>query len=192
MGWLQRVVGSGRIVACLALLASCAQIHNEPINQPLVPGARAVGRARQRRRDLLRRHRHRAVVFGRRHARGRLLLWRIDRARSDADAQPADLAARSRRLCHRRIGRIGARRLLRTEEAPGAGRFQATFSAAQRSGGAGHQPQPDQHREGPARRHQRSKQLFALARRQSVRTRDVQEPDASAAPADLDQCVRHL
>ena len=39
MGWLQRVVGSGRIVACFALLASCAQIHNEPINQPLVPGA---------------------------------------------------------------------------------------------------------------------------------------------------------
>ena len=39
MGWLQRVLASGRIVACSALLAACAQIHNEPINQPLVPGA---------------------------------------------------------------------------------------------------------------------------------------------------------
>jgi len=34
-GWLQRRVDVGRIVACSALLAACAQIHNDPINQPL-------------------------------------------------------------------------------------------------------------------------------------------------------------
>ena len=39
MGWLQRVISAGRIVACSALLVACTQIHNEPINQPLVPGA---------------------------------------------------------------------------------------------------------------------------------------------------------
>jgi NTE family protein len=38
-GWLQRFVGAGRIVACCALLVACAGvIHNEPINQPLLPG----------------------------------------------------------------------------------------------------------------------------------------------------------
>jgi NTE family protein len=37
--WLQRFVRSGRIIACSALLVACAQvIHNEPINQPLLPG----------------------------------------------------------------------------------------------------------------------------------------------------------
>ena len=39
-GWLQRFVRAGRIVACSALLVSCAQIHNEPINQPLAAGAK--------------------------------------------------------------------------------------------------------------------------------------------------------
>jgi NTE family protein len=39
VGWLQRVISAGRIVACSALLVACTQIHNEPINQPLVPGA---------------------------------------------------------------------------------------------------------------------------------------------------------
>ena len=38
-GWLQRFVRGGRIVTCSALLVACAQIHNEPINQPLLPGA---------------------------------------------------------------------------------------------------------------------------------------------------------
>ncbi len=32
---LQRLVRAGRVVLCSALLAACAQIHNEPINQPL-------------------------------------------------------------------------------------------------------------------------------------------------------------
>ena len=41
VGWLQRFVRAGRIVVCSALLAACAQIHNEPINQPLLPGAAA-------------------------------------------------------------------------------------------------------------------------------------------------------
>jgi NTE family protein len=39
VGWLQRLVHAGRIVACCALLIACAQIHNDPINQPLLPGA---------------------------------------------------------------------------------------------------------------------------------------------------------
>ena len=30
---------AGRIFVCSGLLASCAQIHNDPINQPLTPGA---------------------------------------------------------------------------------------------------------------------------------------------------------
>jgi len=38
-GWLQRLVGAGRVVACSALLVACTQIiHNEPINQPLTAG----------------------------------------------------------------------------------------------------------------------------------------------------------
>jgi NTE family protein len=41
VGWLQRCVRAGRSLACFALLAACAQIHNEPINQPLLPGAQA-------------------------------------------------------------------------------------------------------------------------------------------------------
>jgi len=33
-------VRAGRVIACASLLVACAQvIHNEPINQPLVPGA---------------------------------------------------------------------------------------------------------------------------------------------------------
>jgi NTE family protein len=39
VGWLQRLVHAGRIVACCALLIACAQVHNDPINQPLLPGA---------------------------------------------------------------------------------------------------------------------------------------------------------
>jgi NTE family protein len=40
VGWRQRLSTAGRIVACSALLVACAQvIHNEPINQPLAPGA---------------------------------------------------------------------------------------------------------------------------------------------------------
>ena len=39
-GWWQRCVRAGRVIACSSLLVACAQvIHNEPINQPLVPGA---------------------------------------------------------------------------------------------------------------------------------------------------------
>ena len=39
----QRAISAGRIVACAALLVGCAQvIHNEPINQPLTAGAKAV------------------------------------------------------------------------------------------------------------------------------------------------------
>ncbi len=33
---LQRLVRAGRVVACSALMVACAQIHNDPINQPLV------------------------------------------------------------------------------------------------------------------------------------------------------------
>jgi NTE family protein len=39
VGWLQRLVHAGRIVACCALLIACTQVHNDPINQPLLPGA---------------------------------------------------------------------------------------------------------------------------------------------------------
>jgi len=38
VGWWQRCVRAGRILVCSALLASCAQIHNDPINQPLALG----------------------------------------------------------------------------------------------------------------------------------------------------------
>jgi NTE family protein len=38
VGWLQRLVSAGRVVACSALLVGCAQIHNDPINQPVPPG----------------------------------------------------------------------------------------------------------------------------------------------------------
>src|SRR5271154_1500340 len=38
VGWLQRLVSAGRVVACSALLVACAQIHNDPINQPVPPG----------------------------------------------------------------------------------------------------------------------------------------------------------
>ena len=38
-GWLQRPVRAAHVIACAALLVSCAQaIHNEPINLPLDPG----------------------------------------------------------------------------------------------------------------------------------------------------------
>src|SRR4029077_19552902 len=33
---LQRLTNAGRVIACSALLVSCAQIHNDPINQPLL------------------------------------------------------------------------------------------------------------------------------------------------------------
>src|ERR1700733_13150660 len=33
---LQRLSNAGRVIACSALLVSCAQIHNDPINQPLL------------------------------------------------------------------------------------------------------------------------------------------------------------
>jgi NTE family protein len=40
VGWLKRLSQTGRIVACSALLVACTQIiHNDPINQPLAPGA---------------------------------------------------------------------------------------------------------------------------------------------------------
>ena len=35
---LQRLIRAWRVVACSALLAACAQIHNDPINQPLTSG----------------------------------------------------------------------------------------------------------------------------------------------------------
>ena len=39
-GRLQRVSRAGRIIACSALLVACTQlIHNDPINQPLLPDA---------------------------------------------------------------------------------------------------------------------------------------------------------
>src|ERR1700722_20746163 len=38
-GRLQRVSRAGRIVACSALLVVCASVHNDRINQPLLPGA---------------------------------------------------------------------------------------------------------------------------------------------------------
>jgi NTE family protein len=38
--WLQRFVRAGRIVVCSALLVACAQIHNDPINQPLTAGVK--------------------------------------------------------------------------------------------------------------------------------------------------------
>ena len=40
---LQRLSNAGRVVACSALLVACAQIHNDPINQPLVTAHCAVG-----------------------------------------------------------------------------------------------------------------------------------------------------
>jgi NTE family protein len=39
VGRLQRLSRAGRIVACSALLAACAPVHNDPINQPFLPGA---------------------------------------------------------------------------------------------------------------------------------------------------------
>jgi NTE family protein len=33
---LQRLSNAGRVIACSALMVSCAQIHNDPINQPLL------------------------------------------------------------------------------------------------------------------------------------------------------------
>jgi NTE family protein len=48
-GWLQRFVRAGRIVACFALLAACAQIQNQPINVPLTP---AGAQAAQAERDV--------------------------------------------------------------------------------------------------------------------------------------------
>jgi len=39
-GVFQRTVQIGRVVACAALLAACAAVHNEPINQPLAAGAK--------------------------------------------------------------------------------------------------------------------------------------------------------
>jgi NTE family protein len=43
-GVLKRLVSAGRIVACSALLAACAQvIHNQPINTPLLGDARQLG-----------------------------------------------------------------------------------------------------------------------------------------------------
>jgi NTE family protein len=43
-GWLQRPVRAAHVIACAALLVSCAgAIHNEPINQPLAAGAKEVG-----------------------------------------------------------------------------------------------------------------------------------------------------
>jgi NTE family protein len=41
LGWWQRCVRTGRIFVCSALLASCAEIHNDPINQPLALGTQA-------------------------------------------------------------------------------------------------------------------------------------------------------
>ena len=35
---LQRLVRAGRVVVCSAVMVACAQIHNDPINQPLVGG----------------------------------------------------------------------------------------------------------------------------------------------------------
>src|SRR5215471_19045384 len=32
---LQRLTNAGRVIACSALMVSCAQIHNDPINLPL-------------------------------------------------------------------------------------------------------------------------------------------------------------
>ena len=69
--------------------------------------------------------------------------------------EPLGLAARSHRFRHRRIRRLGACRLLRAEEAQGAGRFQAAFSSAQRRGRSADEFQPVQHRQGAAGRHQR-------------------------------------
>src|ERR1700740_459100 len=35
-GVLERLARAGRVIACSALMVSCAQIHNDPINQPLL------------------------------------------------------------------------------------------------------------------------------------------------------------
>ena len=43
---MQRLVRGARVVACAALLVSCAQVHNAPINQPLASGLQLSNDAR--------------------------------------------------------------------------------------------------------------------------------------------------
>jgi hypothetical protein len=42
-GWLQRLVGAGRVIASAALVAACASaIQNDPVNQRLTAGPREI------------------------------------------------------------------------------------------------------------------------------------------------------
>ena len=193
MGWLQRVVGAGRIVACSALLASCAQIHNEPINQPLVPGA---GPSLAELGNDVGTYYDDTVValsFSGGGTRAAAFSYGVLTAldQTPMPNRPTSLLDRVDFVTGVSGGSVLAA-YYGLKKRKALADFKQRFLLRNAQAELDTSTQPDQHRQGPARRHQRSKQLFALARRQSVRTRDVQKPDASAAPADLDQCLRHL
>ena len=86
----------GDVIACAALLVSCAgAIHNEPINLPLDRRSKPVEpNSAPASTGELRRYRHCAVVFRRRHAGGGVFLRRAHGLRADAAAEPE--RARSR------------------------------------------------------------------------------------------------
>ena len=189
---LQRLVRAGRVIACSALLAACAQIHNEPINQPLTSGL-PMSADLNREVDTYYDDTVVALSFSGGGTRAAAFSYGVLSAMDETTLPGrSDLADRSGRLRHRRLGWIDSCRLLRTEEAQGAGRFQAAFPPAQCGGKSENGSEPPQHRQGLAGRHQRPDGVSALARRQSLRPRDVQIFAHPAAAVYLDQRLRCL
>ena len=85
---LQRFSNAGRVIACSALMVSCAQIHNDPINQPLLT---AVAPSAELGAGLETYYDDTVVALS--FSGGGLLLWGSHRVRRDADAWPRGLAS---------------------------------------------------------------------------------------------------
>ncbi len=100
--------------------------------------------------------------------------------------------ARSHRLRLGRFGRLGPCRLLRPQETSGTGRLQAALPVAECRARPADGCQPGQHRARPAGRHQRHDGLSQVARRPSVRSRNLQEFAVRAAAARVDQRFGYL
>ena len=190
---LQRLANAGRVIACSALLVSCAQIHNDPINQPLHTASL------RRRCELgagVETYYDDTVValsFSGGGTRAAAFSYGVlTGVRRDANARPLDLAPQPHRLRHRRIRRLGARRLLRAEEARRACRLQAAFPSAQCGRKPANRSQPVDHCQG-LQGGINDPTLFPRWLDDNLyEQRDLQVAALSAAAVYLDQRLGHL
>ena len=162
----------------------------QPSRQPADAQPGAGARSRRRRSASCRRFGADPLVLRRGHPRRGIFLRRSPGARPLPRRRQA-VAARPRRFRLRRLRRGDHRGLFRLEEARRACRFPRTLPHPQCRGEPQHFGEHRQHRPRAQRRRQRQP-VSALARRQSVRRRDVRGVRRRPPAAAVDQRLRHL